>query len=43
LIAVDPGSINEVKEVLKKYNLESFSNPIGVFISKSEKVIYVKA
>jgi selenide,water dikinase len=43
LIAIDPGSINEVKEVLKKYNLESFSNPIGVFISKSEKVIYVKA
>jgi selenide,water dikinase len=43
LIAVDPGSINDLKEVLKKYNLESFSNPIGVFISKSEKVIYVKA
>ena len=43
LIAADPGSINEVKEVLKKYNQESFSNPIGVFISKSEKVIYVKA
>jgi len=43
LIAVDPGSVNEVKEVLKKYNLENFTNPIGVFISKNEKVIYVKA
>jgi selenide,water dikinase len=43
LIAVDVGSVNEVKEVLKKYNLESFTNPIGSFISKNEKVIYVKA
>ena len=43
LIAVDPGSANEVKEVLKKYNLESFSNPIGSFSLKNDKVIYVKA
>lgn len=43
LIAVDPDSVDEVKEVLKKYNLENFTNPIGIFISKNEKVIYVKA
>jgi selenide,water dikinase len=43
LIAVDVGSVNEVKEVLKKYNLESFTNPIGSLICKNEKVIYVKA
>jgi selenide,water dikinase len=43
LIAADPGSADEVKKVLQKNNLENFSNPVGVFIRKNEKVIYVKA
>ena len=43
LIAVDPNSLDEVKQALEKYNLQSFTNPIGNFISRNEKVIYVKA
>jgi selenide, water dikinase len=41
LIAVNPGSIDEVKEVLKEYGLEKFSEPIGKFIEKNEKMIYI--
>ncbi|MEO9144111.1 MAG: selenide, water dikinase SelD [Ginsengibacter sp.] len=42
LIAVNPRSVNEVQEVLKQHGLEKFSNPIGTFISKEEKVVVVK-
>jgi len=41
LIAVNPGSIDEVEEVLKEYGLEKFSEPIGKFIEKNEKMIYI--
>ena len=43
LVAVNRDSVDEVKEAFKQYNLKSFTNPIGNFISKKEKVIYVKA
>ena len=42
LIAVNPGSVNEVKQILKQHGLEKFSDPIGTFISKEEKIIQVK-
>jgi len=42
LIAVNPGSVSEVQEILKQNGLEKFSNPIGTFISKIEKIIEVK-
>ena len=43
LIAANPSSVNEVKEILKQYGLEKFLTPIGKFISKEEKIINVKA
>jgi selenide, water dikinase len=42
LIAVNESSLNEVKEVLNGAGLEPFTNPIGRFISRSEKIINVK-
>ena len=42
LIAVNPSSVDEVKELLNRYGLEKFINPIGKFISKNEKIIQVK-
>lgn len=42
LIAVNPGSVNEVKEILKQHGLEEFLTPVGKFISKDEKIIQVK-
>lgn len=42
LIAVNPGSVNEVKEILKQDGLESFLTPVGKFIPKDEKIIQVK-
>jgi selenide, water dikinase len=41
LIAVNPDSFQEVKEILIQAGLEAFSVPIGKFISKKEKSIYV--
>ena len=41
LISVDPAAINEVEEVLKQNGLQEFSIPIGKFIARDEKVIYV--
>jgi selenide,water dikinase len=42
LIAVNPGSVNEVKEILKQHGLENFLTPVGRFIPKGEKIIHVK-
>ncbi len=42
LIAVNPGSLYEVSKILKDNGLEKFSNPIGKFVGKKEKVILVK-
>src|SRR6185312_15478555 len=41
LIAVDPGSVDEVKELFRQSGLERFTNPVGRFIAKDEKVIHV--
>jgi selenide, water dikinase len=41
LIAVNRDSIQDVKEVLNEYGLDKFSEPVGRFIAKNEKVIYV--
>jgi selenide,water dikinase len=41
LIAVDPGSVDEVKELFRKNGLEKFANPVGRFVGKDEKVIHV--
>lgn len=42
LIAVNEASLPEVKEVLNSVGLEAYTNPIGRFISRSEKIINVK-
>ncbi len=42
LIAVDPGALHEVQEVLKSHGLENFTEPIGVMTESSEKIITVK-
>ncbi|RNI34612.1 selenide, water dikinase SelD [Hanamia caeni] len=41
LIAVDPGSVDEVKELFRQNGLEKFANPVGRFVGKDEKVIHV--
>lgn len=41
LIAVNPSAFNEVQKILKQNGLEIFSQPIGNFIAKDEKVIHV--
>ena len=42
LIAVAEGALKEVIEVLKKYSLVSFIEPIGRLVTTQEKVIMVK-
>jgi selenide,water dikinase len=42
LIAVDENAIDEVKEIFKANNLQSFIEPIGRCVEKREKVIFVK-
>ena len=42
LIAVNPDSVTEVQGILKQHGLEKFSDPVGTFISKEEKIIQVK-
>jgi len=42
LIAVNPGSVEDVKKLFAEFNLQDFSEPIGTFVEKKEKVIYVK-
>ncbi len=39
LIAVDPGSVSEVKDLMIQNGLTKFTKPIGVLIEKEEKVI----
>ncbi|MEO8822134.1 MAG: selenide, water dikinase SelD [Ginsengibacter sp.] len=41
LIAVDPGSVNEIKKLFQQNGLEKFAEPVGKFITKDEKVIHV--
>ncbi|MGN6532872.1 MAG: selenide, water dikinase SelD [Ginsengibacter sp.] len=41
LIAVNPDSVNEITEVFKEHGLQKFTEPIGIFIAKEEKIIYV--
>jgi selenide,water dikinase len=41
LVAVHPGSIEELKEILKQNGLEKFCEPVGKFIAADEKVIQV--
>ena len=41
LVAVNPGSLDEVREVLNKEGLSMFAEPIGRFIAAGEKVITV--
>jgi selenide,water dikinase len=41
LIAVNPDSVNEVRQLLKQNALEKFAEPIGKFIAKDEKIIHV--
>ena len=42
LIAVNPGSVDKVLKILEENGLENFSNPIGKFVLKKEKVVSVK-
>lgn len=41
LIAVDPGSLEEVQEVLKQLGLEDYTEPIGLMTTAAEKVVTV--
>jgi selenide, water dikinase len=42
LIAVEEKAIDEVVEIFKTNNLQSFLNPVGICVEKREKVIYVR-
>lgn len=42
LIAVRENSVEELKDVLRTYNLENFTEPIGKMTGKQQKVIVVK-
>lgn len=42
LIAVEPGSVQLVREVFADYGLTDFVEPIGVMIPREEKIITVK-
>lgn len=42
LVAVNPASVDKVKEVLNQAGLQNFINPIGRMVSKTETVILVK-
>ncbi|MES2331591.1 MAG: selenide, water dikinase SelD [Bacteroidota bacterium] len=42
LIAVAPESVSEVQELLKRFGLIDFVEPIGTMIAQSEKVVTVK-
>jgi selenide,water dikinase len=41
LIAVNPSALGEVQNILQQNGLEIFSQPIGNFIVKDEKIIHV--
>jgi selenide,water dikinase len=41
LVAVDPNSVDEVKELFRQNGLEKFATPVGRFIAKDEKIIHV--
>ncbi|MEO8720461.1 MAG: selenide, water dikinase SelD [Ginsengibacter sp.] len=41
LIAVNPNSVNVVQQILKSNGMENFLQPIGNFIAKKEKTVYV--
>lgn len=42
LIAVDPSSIQELKNILSQNGLEKFTQPIGYMIAKEEKMVLIK-
>lgn len=42
LIAVEKGSVEPVKKILKENGLETFAEPIGIFTAAAEKTITVK-
>lgn len=42
LVAVDEKAVDEVKELFKANNLQTFIEPIGICVEKREKVIYVQ-
>jgi selenide, water dikinase len=41
LIAVDKNSIDEVKAILEKFDLQKFTQPIGKLIAKTQQVILI--
>ncbi|MEP6951668.1 MAG: selenide, water dikinase SelD [Ginsengibacter sp.] len=43
LIAVKSGAIREVNELLFQCGLDKFTDPIGIFIAKGEKVVNINA
>jgi selenide,water dikinase len=42
LIAADPSGLDEVVEILKEYNLELFTRPIGKFIGPTSPIINIR-
>jgi len=42
LFSVKEKSINEVRSILDKNNLQAFATPVGRMIAKHEKVVYIK-
>ena len=42
LLAVAPEALGEVTEVLKKFQLDVFAQPIGKFLDSGEKTIVIQ-
>jgi selenide,water dikinase len=43
LIAADPNSVSEVRKIFIQNGLEKFTEPIGVFVYKGDKLINIKS
>jgi len=42
LFSVNPTAVDEVKELLKSWDLEAFAEPIGKMVAQKEKIVEVK-
>lgn len=43
LMAVEPAGLQQVQELLRRSGYTDFTEPVGVFTARAEKVLYVKA
>ena len=42
LISVEPRAVSEVESLFRRQDLDKFINPIGKFVSKKEKIIFIE-